>query len=343
MFVLNSDITIGTYKRVKPHEVKITKSMFEYVDKAILKLPITARIKQAGEIVTETIETAKAFNEGDKVIIQLGYNGSLKTEFEGYISRVNFTSPLEVECEGYSYQLRKKTYLHTFKSVELLQVLKYLVSGTDIKLDEKLIPSFKIEKLVLQNHSGTEALEMIKKISDNTIRLFFTGNLLYAGLQYLKPKADVKYKMGWNVIKDGNLKLRQAKNQDVIVHYIGEKKDGTKVKVKVGNHVRTASANVAVASGAAGTTGETKVIKTHAVIDESSLKQMANAKLTSLSYDGYEGKITAFGIPYCEPGYRAVLNDEKYPERSGNYIVESMEVLYGMRGFRRTVGIGAKL
>jgi hypothetical protein len=342
MFVLGSDITIGKFKRVKPHSVKIEKSMFSYVDKAMITLPITSRIKQAGVVVSETVETAKQFGEGDKVTVLLGYNGKLRNEFEGFISRVNFTTPLEVQCEGYSYQLKIKTYLKTFKQVQLLDVLKYLVAGTDIRLDEKLIPGFKIEKMVLQNHSGTEALEMIKKISGNTIRLFFTGNLLYAGLQYLKPKADVKYRLGWNVIKDGNLKQRQAKNQDVEVHYIGEKKDGTKVRVKVGNHTSTKD-QVIKTNAIAGATGETKIIKTHAVVDESSLKQMADAKLKQLKYDGYEGKITAFGIPYCEAGYRGVIEDQKYPERSGNYIVESTEVNYTTGGFRRIVGIGYKL
>jgi hypothetical protein len=148
MFALNSDITIGKFKRVKPIECKITKSMFSYVDRVVIKLPITARIKRAGEVITVSVETAKVIEEGDKVLIKLGYNGSYKTEFTGFVSRVNFTSPLEVECEGYSYQLRQKTYLKTFKDAELLQVLKYLVQGTDIVLDEKLIPSFLIAKLV---------------------------------------------------------------------------------------------------------------------------------------------------------------------------------------------------
>lgn len=330
-FQVCSDIAIGKFKRVKPNSVKVTKSMFEYVDRAVMKLPITARIKRAGEVITEAVETAKQFGEGDKVVIQLGYNGSLKTEFTGFVSRINFTSPLEVECEGYSYQLRKKTYLKTFVNVQLLDVLKYLISGTDIVLDTKNIPSFKIDKMILKNNTGTEALELIKKISDNTLRIFFTGNVLYAGLQYLKPRADVKYRMGWNVIKDGNLKLRQAKNQEVTVHYIGERNDGKKIKVE------------SMSAGNSGIDGDKKVIKSHSITDQTTLKQMADAKVKWLSFDGYEGKITAFGTPYCEPGDRAILEDNKYQERSGNYLVESIEVTYSMAGFRRIVGIGSKL
>lgn len=223
-FALVSNISIGKYTGVKPHEVKINKSMFEFVDKAMIKLPITARIVRNGEPITQTAETAKLIDEGDVVKIDLGYNGFLKTEFTGFVTRVNLTAPIEVECEGYSYQLRKKTYLRTFKKTQLLSILKYMVEGTDIKLDERYIPKFEIEKMVLQKHNGVEALEMIKKISDNTIRIFFNGNTMYAGLQFTRPFANVRYRLGWNVIKDSELKLRQAKNQDVVVHYIGEKK-----------------------------------------------------------------------------------------------------------------------
>lgn len=329
MFSLCSKISMGQFVGIKPNEVKIDKSIFEFVDKATIKLPITARIKRDGEIITTSIETAKQFKEGDFVKIELGYNKQYYSEFEGFIARINFTQPLEVECEGYSYQLRKKTLLKTFVNAQLKDILKFIIDGTDIKLDAD-IPIFKIEKMVLAKHNGVEALEMIKKISAGTIRMYFTGKILYAGLLYLPPKKTVKYLIGWNVIKDNNLKLREAKNQEVTVIMIGEKKDGSKVKV-------------ITSSGKAGTRGETKVIKTHAVTDEATLKAMAAAKQKQLSFNGYECKITAFGSPYCEPGYKCELGDNKYKERGGNYIVESTSVTYGMSGYRRTVGIGAKL
>lgn len=341
MFVLNSDITIGQFTRVKPHSVKITKSIFQFVDKAVINLPITARIIKDGVVETASAETAKQFKEGDKVLIKLGYNGVLNEEFEGFVSRINFSEPLELECEGYSYQLRKNSYRKTFVNAELIDVLKFLIADTDIVLDKKNIPGFPIDKIVFKGENGTEALEMIKKVSDNTIRLFFTGKLLYAGLQYLQLKPTVKYRLGWNVIKDGNLKLREAKNRDVTVHFVGEKKDGTKTKVTIKNKSFEAANKVTIAS--AGSTGEVLVIKSHGVHNEIAGKQIAEAKLQQLTFNGYEGKITAFGTPYCEPGYRAIIEDKKYQERGGNYIVEHTEVSYGMGGFRRVVGIGAKL
>jgi hypothetical protein len=216
--------------------------------------------------------------------------------FEGFVSRINFTQPVEVECEGYSYLLRKRNYLKTFVKTELKTILQYLVAGTDIKLDAN-IPSFLIDKMVLQNNSGTEALEIIKKISDNQISIFFTGNILYAGLIYMqtnaltyKAKAITKYKLGWNVIKDSNLKQRLASNTDVTVNYIGEKKDGTKIKC-IGKSGRTSTKDhVITTSVSSGSDGEKRIRKSHAVTDADALQNMANTYHYKLSYDGYEGK-----------------------------------------------------
>ena len=324
MFGLVSDISMGKFKRVKPHEVKVKKSVYEYVDKATIKLPITARIKRAGAVITETAETAKQFAEGDKVVIKMGYNNILKVEFEGFISRINFTSPLEVECEGYSYQLRKLNLKGTYKKIELKALLKIITAGTDIVLDNN-IPSFIIDKIILQGKDGCRVLEELKGTSKQLMRFFFDGNKLYAGLTFLSTLKTVKYKMGWNVIKDGNLKLRQAKNENYTVNWVGEKSDGTKTKVKTGN------------------TGVVKTHVSHMITDVSTLQKLADAEHSKLSFDGYEGKITAFGIPFCQPGDKAILKDEKYLERGGNYIVENIEVVYNMSGFRRVVGIGAKL
>ncbi|WP_149836878.1 hypothetical protein [Chitinophaga agrisoli] len=321
------------------------------MDKAVIKVPITARITRAGRVITESADTAKKFDEGDKVIIKLGYNSQLQTEFEGFISRINFTSPLEIECEGYSYQLRNMTYTKTFVHAQLLDILKYLVASTDIALDEKNIPSLIIEKLLLQGHNGCEALDEIKKITHGTIRAFFRGNMLFMGLVLTDQlsrttvKPDAIYRLGWNVVKDDNLKLRQAKNQDVTVKFLGIHKSGDVQQAEESTDVLflPGKSKKVKTTGTAGDEGETKIVKTRSVIDKDSLNKLAKELHTSLSYTGYEGKITAFLQPFCRPAQRVEIRDTKYPERNGVYLVESTEVSYGTNGARRVIGIGIKL
>lgn len=324
MFVLTSDITIGAFKNVKPIQVTVSRSIYDYVDNCKIQIPITSRIIRSGEVVTQATDTAKLFKEGDKAVVKLGYNGILNTEFEGFICRVNLSTPIELEFEGYSYQLRNKTLSGVLVSTTLKKILQTIIAGTDIVLASN-IPDFRIDKIVLNGKNGCDVLESIKGTSKQLIKFYFDKNVLHANLQFVEPKYAVKFRLGYNVIKDNNLKLREAKNQTVKVNWVGQGRSGTKVNVSTG-------------SG-----GNVKTRVTHMVSDKKSLQQLADAEHKSLSYDGYEGKITAFGVPFIEPGCKVVLEDVRYKERSGNYIASDIKVKYARNGFRRTIGIGHKL
>lgn len=336
MFVLGSDITIGQFKKVKPHEVTITKSVQEYVDKAKIKVPATARMTREGEVITESADSAKQFTEGDFVKIDLGYNGELRNEFTGFVTRINFATPVEIECEGYSYQLRKKQYLKLFKNTKLIDILNYLIAGTDITLNKKHVSDVTVTKLLLEKHTGTEALELLKKMLNNLIQFYFKGSVLHAELFPVVPFLETAYyKLGWNVIKDDSLKLKEPKNENITVTYKNVTNDGTK---KTGTH----KIKKIVTKGHSAGEGETKEIKS-SITDIATLTALSKADAEKQSYRGYEGKIKAFLLPYCETAWRANITDAKYPERSGIYLVESTEVTYGTAGARRTVGIGIKL
>ncbi len=337
MFVLGSDITIGQFKKVNPHEVKITKSVQEYVDKAIIKLPATGRLKRAGEVITESTDTAKQFAEGDFVKIDLGYNGKLVNEFTGFVSKINFATPIEVECEGYSYLLRKKQYaVKVFKDVKLIEVLKYLIVGTPIRLDKNHVSDLMVTKFLVEKQTGTELLEQLKKMFNNLIHFYFKNEVLCAELfPVVAFPNSAFYKLGWNVVKDDSLKLKEPKNENITITYKHTAVDGTKMEGK--NTLKKI-----VTRGSSSGDGEQKEVKS-GIKDTETLTKLAASDVSKTSYRGYEGKIKAFLQPYCETAWRASITDEKYPERSGIYLVESIEVTYGMAGARRTVGIGIKL
>lgn len=73
---------------------------------------ITTEIMQDG-VVIEKRSTQQAMNEvsfkvGQRAKIELGYNGLLKTMFEGYISAYNSASKFEIHCENMAYKLKLK-------------------------------------------------------------------------------------------------------------------------------------------------------------------------------------------------------------------------------------------
>lgn len=105
MFVLCSEIKIGSVSFKSVHEVQIKRSIYNLAATAIIKIPVTAVLKHTGEPPAH-IETASTIKAGDKVEIRLGYDNSFNTEFVGYVKRLNYKVPLEIECEDEYYMTR---------------------------------------------------------------------------------------------------------------------------------------------------------------------------------------------------------------------------------------------
>lgn len=88
MFVLCSEIRIGSVTFRTVHDVQIKRSIYNLGATAVIKVPVTAVLKHAGEPPTY-IETAEAVKVGDPVEIRLGYDNQLNTEFVGYVKRLH--------------------------------------------------------------------------------------------------------------------------------------------------------------------------------------------------------------------------------------------------------------
>ena len=137
MFTLRCKITIGKYSFTTVNDVKIKRSIHSFIDTAYILLPASARLKNSVDLTTNSMSTAMIFSEGNPVEIRLGYDeADMKLEFKGFVKRVNATSPCEIECEGYSWQLKRKNVLwSTGKEKNTLKkMLETLVQGTDITL-----------------------------------------------------------------------------------------------------------------------------------------------------------------------------------------------------------------
>lgn len=325
-FILNSEFEIGKYKWRGCNEVVIKKSIFDYADTATIRLPASAVLKLK-KVTTESQQTVKYFRVGDKVSIKLGYNGKLNHEFVGFVKQLNFKRPCEIECEGYSWILRnRKNIKKSWANTTLLEVLKFITADTEIKLHPQ-IPDIPLKNLKIENASGTEVIEYIKGLLKDIITCFFIGDTLYMGLAYMDlNEGSVKHEIGWNTIDADDLKFRRAADVKVKIEIEHRKADGTQV---------------VVSSGTEGGVVRREQIAT--VTDAKKLEEIAKAKLLQESYDGYEGTITTFLIPYCHPGYKSILTDPRFNERAGTYFIESTEVTFGTGGGRRKVQIGIKL
>ena len=322
-FIMSNSVEIGNFKPVKASSLTWKRSIDNYSDSALIRLPAICKLKSTGERY-KYVETGQQFKEGMKVKIYAGYDGRNDLRFMGFVKRINFTIPLEIECEGYAYQLRKKLGIKkSFKSgTKLKDILAYLVEDTDIKLSNQ-IPDVTVESAIkFDNASGIQALELIKEKLLQTV--YFNYDTLYVGLRETETKGNINFRLGWNVIKDNDLKFSANKEfAEVKIVLRSRKKDGT---------FRDAIHDSKFTN--------TKVKQIRVQLSQEYMDKMAADYKKTLTNKGYEGMITGFLIPYAEPGMAAVITDQRYTERNGTYFIEAVDGSFSTGGGRQKIKIG---
>lgn len=326
MFVLQSNITIdspinGSFAFTGVNECRINRSVGSMVDTATLQLPTSARLKNNSEI-TEFPQAGKLFSRGDMITIQLGYNGLLRQEFKGFVKSISFSTPLVVECEGYSYQIRHKNIKKSWKSVQLKELCEYLVQGTDIVISNQ-IPSLTIENYLVNNATALKVLEDV--VQKYRLTAYFRFNELYVGLEETIKTGEVAYGLGYNTADVKSLKYQEETDIRMKVVAKTTKQDGERKLFEFGDP-----------------DGEVREIIVRPAAMER-IKEIAQDYLKKFKYTGYTGSLTGFLQPYAEPGYTCKVIDPRYAERNGSFFTHAVEVRYGMGGARRVVTITKRL
>ncbi len=314
MLILCSKITIGGKTFEGVHQVKVKRSIFEVGASASIKVPVTAVLRQQGQPPAR-IEVAQTIKPGDPVEIQLGYNGTLKKEFKGYVKQLNLQTPLEIICEDEFYKTRNVSVTLQGKTT-LADILKKC--GVSVAYAATLT----IDNFVVDNKPASWVLGKLK--TDYGLAIYFDmDGRLYACEPYKVVSDAVKYRLRWNVIKDDDLKYHRADDVKLKIKAVCIYRDGTKIEATIGS-------------------GAEKTIYFYDVEDQKELAMLAQAEFKRHSYDGYSGKITTFLWPWAVPCMLANIEDPYYSERDGQYYIETTEVEFGTSGARRTVEIGIK-
>jgi hypothetical protein len=303
------------------NNVEIEKSIDKIGTLAKIKIPTSARLKYEDSDTTESVQTEKIFKKGDKINIQLGYDDRLQEEFDGFIYKINYTTPLEIECEGHEFLLREDLPTKTFSSTNLKEVLQYIVKDKKITLDGDIPTVNMVNYVIPANLTRLDALQQVKERYGLTI--FFVNDTLYAGLDFVKYKGNVIYSLGINTPRVDELKFQYADDVKLKVKAIQINKNNTKLEAEIGDR-----------------NGEQRTLYFYTAKSIEDLKKLAEAEIQKYKYTGYTGKITAFLEPYSAPGMVAEIRDIKYTERSGKYEIRSVVVTFGTSGARRQVEIG---
>lgn len=331
LYALSCLITIGTLKLDFVSEVEINTSIDNLTQTATIKLPKKLTLQQ-GEKLIKNIKT------GMPVEIKLGYNGELRTEFIGYVSRSpKPTIPMEITCEDEMWQLKQKPFTKTFiAATPLLDIIKNIAPG--YKLDVN--PITNIGNFVITQATPAKVLDKIKEsfrqrsffrideTASDTLpfkdRVILVVGKPYTSNDLLLTQA-VKYHMQLNVVSS-SLEYKQ--------------KDDIKIKVKAISHIQGKDDKKIVLE-LGDEFGEQRTLDYYN-LDEASLRKIATSEMEKFKAEGFKGDLTGFGIPFIRHGLQAQIIDEEYEVMDEKYFVDGVKITFGVRGFRRVVKIGFK-
>ena len=316
------NITIGAYRVNTLRSVSVKRSVEQLSDTALITLP--------GTLINQPLEVNDKIHVGDPVRIELGYEGHMNEEFTGYVKRINTDdTEIKIECEDELYlwdvSVKDKQYGSKTAPVSLKMILHELAKQVNKKYKIECDYEFNYTTFTF---SKATALDVLRKIQEETkANIYFTGNTLHLHPQYSNGAlggTTVKYNMTLNVIS-ASLKYKKANEQKLKIEIEYKTPKGETKKESVG-----------VDGG--------KVIKKVINTDDiGSLKRIAENEYNLWCYDGYEGDLTGWLVPYCQPADCVEIIDPTKQCKNGTYYVVATDVEFSANGGRRKVTIGRKV
>jgi translation initiation factor IF-1 len=315
---------IGKYKITGVNEVVIQTSWKTLGDTCTIKLPNFARYEGKQTKLEDRIK------HGDSVTVKLGYNGNLQTEFLGFVSEIQPKTPFEIRCEDSNYLLKRSNLISkSWRSITLKEVLNFLFTQIKQPLQLGEVPDITLAPFRLEKVTVAQALQKLKE--NYLLAAYFRGATLFVGLPYTEPMETVvggraKFHFQKNIAKDD---LIYKKKEDVRLKakVINILRDNKKVEVEVGD-----------------SDGEQRTIHLRIpTTDTKTLRSIGLVELEKYKFEGYRGKFVSFGVPYLVHSGTVVLEDDKYPNRKGNYVCDTIKTTFGMKGFRREIELGKKI
>lgn len=297
--------------------LEIVKSVQNLADVATIVLPEA--------VLNKVLEISSKIGRGTAVTIQLGYDGKLRKEFDGFVQEIQTNnSTLKIICEDALFLFRKAVPNIELKGTNVSEIGNYLIKQIDPSF--KLVCDFNIgyEKFVIHQANG---YDILKKLAEDTrCNIYFNTEKkeLHIRAPFIEKAGEVKYSLDRNV-ETSSLEYKKAIDRKFEITVESVSDDGKIKSVK------------------AGTTGGETVSMKVGVMSETDMKKIADAELIKRSSDRYEGSVTTWLVPYVEPTYTARFHDPDYPEKDGAYYVISVTTTLSDAGGSRQVEFGIKL
>lgn len=313
MFVMQWHITIGSFRLSMLERAEIVRSVEKLSDTATIVLP--------GAFMNKALDIETRIRKGDKVLIQLGYDNYLRTEFEGYLDRIaTENDAITLHCEDALYELRFALTNREFIKPDIGTLLRYLLpKGFELACSYQ----FSYDSLVVRNQT---AWQLLKQLQEETkANIYLKGKTLHVHPPYSELFGEASYSFQHNIEKS-ELEYCHADDRKVQVVVEGKSPDGKVLRAVAGQ------------SG-----GDVVHLRIEGVSHLPSLQKLADEQLKVKSYTGYTGSFTAWLTPYCDAGYKVNLYDDDYQYKSGSYYAVEVITQMSKDGASRKINLGRKL
>lgn len=316
MYTLDFEVKIGEFYLGMVDSITIHKSVELLADTCEIVLP-AARLNKA-------LEVEEQIKRGDEVIVSIGYKEvGIKEEFKGYLQRISTDGgSIKLFCEDDLFQFRKDLPNEELKKISLSDLLSKVVKGIGKNYKVNCSYTWVYDKFVIRDATGYDVLKKVQEECGADI-------YLKDGVLHIHPPGEVVgkerfYDFAVN-IEEAELSFKRAEDKKVKVVVKAIMPDGKVKEIEVGS-----------------TGGEKVEVKCHAS-DTASMKARGEAEVKRRTFDGYDGSITTWLIPECNPGDTASIHDGDYTYKDGTYFVRSVTTEFSEGGGKRKVELGYRL
>lgn len=316
MYTLDFEVKIGEFYLGMVDSITIHKSVELLADTCEIVLP-AARLNKA-------LEVEEQIKRGDEVSVSIGYKEvGIKEEFKGYLQRISTDGgSIKLFCEDDLFQFRKDLPNEELKKISLSDLLSKVVKGIGKNYKIDCSYTWVYDKFVIRDATGYDVLKKVQEECGADI-------YLKDGVLHIHPPGEVVgkerfYDFAVN-IEEAELSFKRAEDKKVKVVVKAIMPDGKVKEIEVGS-----------------TGGEKVEVKCHAS-DTASMKARGEAEVKRRTFDGYDGSITTWLIPECNPGDTASIHDGDYTYKDGTYFVRSVTTDFSEGGGKRKVELGYRL
>ncbi len=321
MFNMDWDIRFNNagkkYRLGTLAECEIECSVDNLADVATIILPES--------VFNQVLNIEDKIPRGTSVVIKLGYDGNLQTEFEGFVQDITTNdSTLKIVCEDALFLFRKGVDDVELKPTSMKKIVQVLVDQIDKSFGVSCDYDISYEKFTIHQATGYDVLKKLQEETKANIYFDTKNKVLHVHSPYTEKGGEAKYSMHVNIEKS-SLEYKRAVDKKIEVTV-----ESTNVKGKKTSITK-------------GTTGGDKITLKVGPMSEVAMHKIADAALTKNNFDGMEGTFEGWLVPFIQPTYTLSYDDLDYPYKKGNYYTVAVKTTFNESGGKRTVTPGIKL